>query len=569
MKKSVIIKNMKNNTIIAVLILSVLFMWGCNNMLDPDKDSIYTENDMLQRAKFAEGILLTAYSSLPGLTLNDVASDDAVSNQSSSSFRRAATGEWSSSLNPFANWNSYYTSIGYLNLFLEQIVDQTEWYPSNPWLRENFRRRLKGEAYGLRAYYYSELLKTCAGIGASSGELLGVPMVLSTDRAAIPRASFNDCVNQILADVQVAVDSLPDIYVEAPAGDPEKANKDAVYGPNFKNRMCGRIAKMIKARVLLQAASPAFNPTDDLSKWAAAADAAAEIIDAFGGVSALTSARLEYYLSVSSADYLWRKDPTNSSNWETNNFPPSLYGNGNTNPSQNLIDAFPGLNGYPISETALSGYVAANPYANRDPRLAKWIIYNGTNFKTTTINTIDDALDGFGKVTGRSTRSGYYMLKFMNPGVSVTTGAVVNQQHSVVLMRYTEAYLIYAEAANHAWGPDGKGSHAYSARDIIAQLRSTAGITGSDPYPASLTTKEDFEKLVRNERRLELCFESSRFWDIRRWKDLATMKAEIKGTTTGGVTSSVVEQRPFADYMIYGPIPVSEVRKGLEQNQGW
>jgi tetrahydromethanopterin S-methyltransferase subunit H len=136
-------------------------------------------------------------------------------------------------------------------------------------------------------------------------------------------------------------------------------------------------------------------------------------------------------------------------------------------------------------------------------------------------------------------------------------------------MRYTEAYLIYAEAANRAWGPDGKGSHAYSARDVIARLRSTAGITGGDPYMASLTGWENFEKLVRNERRLELCFESSRFWDIRRWNDLTTMKAAVEGTNTGGTSSLVVEQRLFADYMIYGPIPVGEVRKGLEQNKGW
>jgi hypothetical protein len=362
---------------------------------------------------------------------------------------------------------------------------------------------------------------------------------------------------------------LPDTYENAPANDPQKADKDAVYGANFKNRMCGRVAKMIKARLLLQAASPAFNPTDDLSKWAAAADAAAEVIDAFGGVSALSSTRLDFYLSTSNTDHLWRKDPTNSSNWETNNFPPSLFGNGNTNPSQNLIDAFPGANGYPINMPAESGYVGSNPYNNRDPRLAKWIIYNGTSFKSTTINTIDGAVDGIGKVSDRSTRSGYYMLKFMNPAVSLVTGAVVNAQHAVNLMRYTEAYLIYAEAANRAWGPEGKGSHAYSARDIIARLRSTAGITGSDPYLASLTSKTDFETLIRNERRLELCFESSRFWDLRRWKDLAAMKADVRGTNTGGTSSFVVEQRPLADYMIYGPIPVGEVRKGLEQNQGW
>jgi hypothetical protein len=558
---------MKKSVIKAILILPVLFMWGCNSYLDPDMDNTYIEEDVLARAKYAEGILLTAYSSLPGLTLNDVASDDAVSNQGGGAFRRAATGEWSSSSDPFSQWSSY-TAIGYLNFFLDEIVDRTVWSPSNPWLQENFRRKLKGEAHGLRAYYYSRLLQSHAGIGASSGTLLGVPMILTSNHAAQPRARFDECVNLILADIQFAVDSLPDLYEAAPAGDPQKADKDAVYGSNFKNRMCGRIAKMIKARVLLQAASPAFNPTDDASKWAAAADAATEVIDAFGGVSALTSTRLDYYLTAANPDHLWRKDPTNSRNWEENNFPPSQNGNGNTNPSQNLIDAFPGKNGYPIGNSN-SGYVAATPYDNRDPRLAKYIIGNGTSFKNTTINTIDGLQDGIGRIANRSTRSGYYLLKFMNPNVSLVSGSEINQQHTVNLMRYTEAYLIYAEAANRAWGPDGKGNHSYSARNIITQLRSTAGITGSDPYPASLTTKADFETLVRNERRLELCFESTRFWDIRRWKDLTAMKAEIKGTDTGGVTSFVVERRPFADYMIYGPIPMDEVRKGLEQNQGW
>ena len=579
MKTGAIIKTMKTRVIITSLMLSLVLMWGCNSFLDPDMDNVYSEDDLLKRAKYAEGVLLTAYSYLPGLTLNDVASDDAVSNQmtgtiATANFRRAATGEWSSYFDPLSYWGNYYTAIGYLNHFLDRIVDKTVWSPSNPWLNENFRSRLKGEAYGLRAYYYSQLLKSCAGIGASSGELLGVPVVLSSDRVTVPRASFDECVKLILDDIEIAVELLPDLYVSAPNDDPQKdpddptkAEKDAVYGPNFRHRMCGRVAKMIKARVLLQAASPAFNPADETSKWIAAADAAAEIIDAFGGISALTATRLEYYLTASNTDHLWRKEATTSSNWEANNFPPSHNGDGHTNPSQNLIDAFPAANGYPIDDAANSGYVASNPYVNRDPRLDKWIIHNGTIFKTTDINSFSGTQDGIGRIASRSTRSGYYMLKFMNQAVSVVSGAVINQQHAVNLMRYTEAYLIYAEAANRAYGPDGKGTHDYSARDVIARLRSTAGITGSDPYPASLTEKTGFETLVRNERRLELCFESSRFWDIRRWGDLTAMKAEVKGMDENGVF--VVEQRPFADYMLYGPIPDGEVRKGLEQNRGW
>ncbi|MBQ2581138.1 MAG: RagB/SusD family nutrient uptake outer membrane protein, partial [Ruminococcus sp.] len=54
-------------------------------------------------------------------------------------------------------------------------------------------------------------------------------------------------------------------------------------------------------------------------------------------------------------------------------FPPTLYGQGRVNPSQNLVDAFPMRNGRPISD-ANSGYDAKNPYVNRDPRLENYVL---------------------------------------------------------------------------------------------------------------------------------------------------------------------------------------------------
>jgi hypothetical protein len=83
-------------------------------------------------------------------------------------------------------------------------------------------------------------------------------------------------------------------------------------------------------------------------------------------------------------------------------------------------------------------------------------------------------------------------------------------------------------------------------------------------------------ELIRNERRLELCFENNRFWDLRRWK--ASINETAKGvdikTNSNGVTSySVVnvETRDYEDYMYYGPIPYSEILKwsNLQQNDGW
>ena len=77
-------------------------------------------------------------------------------------------------------------------------------------------------------------------------------------------------------------------------------------------------------------------------------------------------------------------------------------------------------------------------------------------------------------------------------------------------------------------------------------------------------------ELIRNERRLELCFESFRFWDIRRWK-LAMNESAMGVDVSVNYTPNTVEVRNFQEYMHYGPLPFSEVMKysNLLQNRGW
>ena len=87
---------------------------------------------------------------------------------------------------------------------------------------------------------------------------------------------------------------------------------------------------------------------------------------------------------------------------------------------------------------------------------------------------------------------------------------------------------------------------------------------------ASITTKEDMRKLIRNERRFELSFEGFRFWDLRRWKE--TLTEQVKGVIITNNVFSIqnVENRQYSDYMYYGPLPLTEVLKAnLQQNKGW
>jgi hypothetical protein len=131
--------------------------------------------------------------------------------------------------------------------------------------------------------------------------------------------------------------------------------------------------------------------------------------------------------------------------------------------------------------------------------------------------------------------------------------------------------LIYAEAANEAWGPDGAGPNGFTARDVIAALRQRAGIDQPDSYLASVGSKEQMRALIRNERRLELCFEGFRFWDLRRWKEnISEPVSGMKITADDQLVITQIEKRQFTDYMYYGPLPYSEVLKwNLTQNAGW
>ncbi len=73
---------------------------------------------------YAEGILLTAYRNIPvnhNYFNRSYASDDAVTNLSTSNIKTVVSGGWTSSSNPFSVWNTAYESIFYTNTFLEEM----------------------------------------------------------------------------------------------------------------------------------------------------------------------------------------------------------------------------------------------------------------------------------------------------------------------------------------------------------------------------------------------------------------------------------------------------------------
>ncbi|MEX1238867.1 MAG: RagB/SusD family nutrient uptake outer membrane protein, partial [Cyclobacteriaceae bacterium] len=150
--------------------------------------------------------------------------------------------------------------------------------------------------------------------------------------------------------------------------------------------------------------------------------------------------------------------------------------------------------------------------------------------------------------------------------------ATNTRRHFYSHIRYTEIFLIYAEAANEAWGPDADpNGYGVTARDVIQKIRQRAGITQPDNYLASITTKEQLRELIRNERRLELSFEGFRFWDLRRWDANLTEPAVAVIIDDTNYTYMEVESRLYPSHAKYGPVPFNETLKyeGLLQNEGW
>ena len=566
-------------------------------------------------------------------SVSDVATDDAVTNDKESGYSKMALGSWASNNNPMEQWQARKAAIQYLNTFLG-IADQVSW-AENEVTNRMFIDKLSGEAYALRALNYYYLLMAHGGWTAD-GQLLGVPILLEPEDNNSdfnqPRASFSACVEQVFTDLNKAVDLLPVDYeniksdAEVPARYKEigakMGNYNLVFGTYQRGRITARIAEAIKAQVALLAASPAYREGSGVTSETAA-NYAATVLNRIGGVAGLDPTGNTWYMNTSDldnlgsgevpAEILWRGNKSNgTADWdigiqlEKNNFPPTLYGSGRINPTQNLVDAFPMANGYPITDER-SGYDPQNPYEGRDARFYSTIFYNQSEARDTKNGLIhkfeswvyEDANEG--KILGedyagnpKTSLTNYHIKKFLyknyNPNVTSMTAA---GPRSKFIYRWAHVVLDFAEAANEVVGPTTE-IYGLTAKEAISWLRKRKTTDGtessyatSDPYLDEVSIDKDkFREFIRNERRLETCFEGMRFFDLQRWStedDLSLLNAvvhrpEIVRNLAGGFEYSegtaekpyvVVATRKFTSPYI--PLPYDEILRvdELEQNMGW
>ena len=585
----------------------LLGLVACEDTLDPKLVNRYGDEWTWSLPGKAEGILMNAYNSIPGqfdyygANFLDAATDNAVTNDFSSAVYSLGQGRISATNNPLDNWSEAYNQLRNINLFLKKGLNpEITYYLPDKNIDSAYRNRLKGEAYFLRAWWNMELLKVYGGI-ANDGEALGFIIISEAldlnnpDQINnLPRNSYEECVRQILADCDTAINYLPLNY----GGSPEY-----VFGSGNIGRATSKAAYALKARVALMGASEAFQPEGSfaisqdsiLSKWQRAAQLSCGAIEKgkLGSFYALKDKDLSGDgLKNTPNEYIFRKFYSNRA-MENRNLPPAFLGSGFTNPSQNLVNAFSASNGFPIDDPR-SGYDPQNPYAMRDLRLDLNVYTNGDAVEVggrglEIYFNMDIQRPGLDAPAYdfRNTRTGYYLRKWMGQTPEMLkVGEERNVPHIHALLRTAEVYYNLAEASNEAVGPNGiVPGCTSSALEILRDIRKKSIGVSNDIYldEVAANGKEALRQLILNDRRLEFAFENMRYFDLRRRKlpldeSIWGAKIEIKndllvyfGTNPEGEKLKV-ETRPFdEEKYYYSPLPYEEIIKNpnLKNNKGW
>lgn len=466
------------------------------------------------------------------------------------------------------SWSTVWTNIANCNIFFENIG-------SVPFTVESQRTRYKGEVRFIRCLMYFDLMRRWGAM----------PIITRSftidDRDVIlaqKRNSYEECVNFLTAQLDSAAKELP-----------------AKYSGNDNGRATNVAALALKSRVLLYAASDLMNvgvkneligyTSPKSNRWRLAADAASACIDLavsngyslYNKYSDATENYKQMWFDTSNPEVLFAREGTTSANNEAlpcidqYNFPNGYGGWGGNCPIQEFVDAFEMKDGTKFDWT--NKEEAANPYANRDPRLHASVLCNGDEFASRNLETFinEGEKSGgkdskFGNDSWNTSLTGYNMRKFLNPAY-VGNSWNMPYRRDWIWLRLGEQYLNLAEALYECNDEDG-------ARNALNVIRKRAGMPDVTDTGIALLER------IRNERRVELCFEEHRYFDVRRWKlgdeylNKTVHGIKIIKKSDGSYTydpTVVVQERKFIERMYWLPLPQAELDKNpnLIQNPGY
>ena len=589
------------STYIATLVLALAGS-SCSDYLDKEYDASLSEKKVFNNQNLTREFLANIYTNLPdGLAplsddqftgaSRDCMTDNAVTCWGLHYYTKIGSDGYTAGDHPLLGfWNTDLYGIRKCNMFLKNAKASVVGNTVKDGDDNRLYDRYCAEARLLRAIFHFDLICWFGAAPVIAEDESGEPIIFDLSDPSAMNMSRTPAAEAL----EWVADQCDQIKNQLPFRYSDEASN---WG-----RVNGAAAYALKARALLYRASKLNNPDGNTAYWANAAQAAADFITQNNKQSYpyrlynTGNPENDYYECFTTNPVYNNEIILARSVWNTNQvkkvflpvgFTGSFSGNGRTNPTQNLVDAYEMSNGKRIDENG-STYDAANPYKDRDPRLAQTIFYQGMMWgradkeerRAIDVRYNSDADKGVDYTSAMGgTYTGYYLKKYVN---NISCKEPATYPHAWMIFRYGEILLNAAEAYNEAEGP----AKAYS---YINEIRARAGM----PAYADMSQSELRER-IRNERRIELAFEDHRFFDVRRWKlyDNVTSTGEtgkprynqllnlygVKVTGSADTPSytfglaETVNSRTFVNpKSYYFPIPANEVKRApnLGQNPGW
>ncbi len=519
-----------------------------------------------------------------------------------------------------------YQGIRDCNIFLENINIPRD-------LNSFERDQWIAEVMFLKAYYHFYLFRMYGPIVLVDKNL---PISASPDEVKVYRSSVDETVNYIVETLDKAIVNLPE-KVLSPSTDAGRITKPIAMAIKAKVLLYAASplfnGNSEMSSLVDNKGVQLFNQTLELEKWKRALDATKEAIDIAesndiklytfipGANTGSLSDQTKTILSIQGAvtekwndEIIWGLTNSNTStlqsaavarvvaNWALHSC---------MAPTMKMAELFYSSNGVPIEEDKTFPYqdrlnlrvsTASEKYYvkegettvglhfDREPRFYadmgfdRGIWYGLGRFEDGTSNTYF-VKARFKETAGRTnignfSSTGYWPKKLVNYLNTINAGNDFSiQRYTWPVVRLADLYLMYAEASNEYTGAND------DAIAYLDKIRKRAGLNGIkeswsnySKNPNKPTTKEGLREIIRQERLIELAFEGSRFWDMKRWRVAEeTLNEPIRGwdveqeSLESFYRVKTLSQPSVGLKDYFWPIKDENilVNKNLVQNVGW
>lgn len=410
------------------------------------------------------------------------------------------------------NWSLSYQGIARANSFIKNLNNISETL-----IPIQTKNELLGQAYFLRALFYFNL----------SVYYEDVPLILepqTLENAFVPKNTYNEVTEQIVKDLKIAINDLPETYPQD------------LYGYATKGAALGLLARVQLYNKVYDGDFGVLALTEQVMQLGYALHP---------NYAALFSEEAEQSTEVVFSVRFLRGDNTGNGENFSSTF--VAFPKGDVRPMPNLVNDYYCIDGLPITESPL--YDADNKGVNRDPRANATIYFKGDIWLT-------DPVKEF-KGNG-PTKFG--QRKYIKTGPDAQ-GNQPTAEHSqdFYVIRYADILLMRAEALAETGDLAG-------AMALVNVIRERVGMPNVEDVEGQGVDKSGMISIIKHERRVELALEGLRFIDLKRWGEVEEAFARAAADPVGPYNPEYLGKKSEVF-----PIPQSEidVNSQLEQHIAW